>query len=57
MQPMPALYEAVAASSTLADQICALPWLPSTVLANGLSAKYKRVLYLEGNLNHTMRRD
>ena len=54
---MPALYENDLASSALADQICALPWLPSTALANSLPAKYKRVLYLEGNLNHTMRPD
>ena len=54
---MPALYDAGAAPSALADKICALPWLPSTVLANSLPAKYKRLLYLDGNLNHTMRSD
>ena len=54
---MPGSYEDTDASRALADQLCALPWLPSTTLANGLPAKFRRVLYLEGNLNHTLRRD
>jgi hypothetical protein len=57
LPPMPDDYEDSPASRHLADQLCALPWLPSTVLANGLPAKFRRILYLEGNLNHTMRRD
>ena len=50
LPPMPGSYEDNAASRALADQLCALPWLPSTALANGLPAKFRRVLYLEGNL-------
>ena len=52
---MPGSYEDNAASRALADQLCALPRLSSSVLANGPPAKFQRVLYLEGNLNHTMR--
>ena len=54
---MPGSYEGNAASRALADQLCALPRLSSSVLANGPPAKFRRVLYLEGNLNHTLRRD
>ena len=57
LPPMPGSYEDNAASRALADQLCALPWLPSTALANGLPAKFRRVLYLGGNLNHPLRRD
>ena len=54
---MPGINEDDASSRSLADELCTLPWLPSTVLANSLPAKFRRVLYLEGNLTHTMRRD
>jgi hypothetical protein len=43
-----------AATDKLAKKIGKLPWLPTNELVNSLPPKFKRVLYLEGNLNPTV---
>ena len=54
---MPDTYCDSAAISVSADKLCRLPWIQSTLLANSLPLRYRRLLYFEGNLTTTARRD
>jgi hypothetical protein len=55
--PMPDSYSDSADVVARADKLCKLSWIGSTLMANCLPIKYRRILYLDGNLSQAARRE
>ena len=55
--PMPDSYTDNADIVARADKLCRLSWIGSTLMANCLPIKYRRILYLDGNLSQQARRE